>query len=114
MKFFFSRGNNRFASCKIKEEKTEEEKQTNMLLDDLRKAKEALETAYNGFDNVVEPDLIDCYIYELNSVITRYDYLLEQVRKLANKETIPPRPVPVVVASDDKPLYSEVTGHLPV
>jgi len=114
MKFFFSQGNNRFATRKIKEEKTEEEKQSNMLLDDLRKAKEALETAYNGFDNVVEPDLIDCYIYELNSVTTRYNYLLEQVRKLSNKETKSPRPMPVMVAGDDKPLYSEVTGHLPV
>ena len=25
-----------------------------------------LETAYSGFDNVTDPDLIDCYIYEVN------------------------------------------------
>ncbi|MBQ2264544.1 MAG: DUF2508 family protein, partial [Oscillospiraceae bacterium] len=34
------------------------------------------------FDNVTEPDLIDCYIYEVNSGLKRYKYLLEQAAKL--------------------------------
>jgi hypothetical protein len=113
MKFFFSQGNNRFAMRQSKEKPalTSEELYRDALLDDLRKTKEALEVAYMGFDNVTEPDLIDCYIYELNSVIFRYNYLLEQVGKLGNKvEGRVSRTAPVIAG--DKPLYSELTGNL--
>ncbi len=47
------------------------------LLDDIAKTRFALETAYAGFDNATDPDMIDCYIYEVNSVMKRYKYLLE-------------------------------------
>ncbi|MBO6016131.1 MAG: YaaL family protein [Lachnospiraceae bacterium] len=53
------------------------------LLADIDKTKFALETAYSNFDNVTEPDLIDCYIYEVNSSLKRYKYLLEQAAKLS-------------------------------
>ena len=33
------------------------------------------------FENVTEPDLIDCYIYELKSVQMRYRFLLRQVKE---------------------------------
>lgn len=46
------------------------------LKDELLLARNALENAYAGFDNVTDPDLIDCYIYELNAVMKRYKYLL--------------------------------------
>lgn len=51
---------------------------------DIDKTKFALETAYSNFDNVTEPDLIDCYIYEVNSSLKRYKYLLEQAAKLSS------------------------------
>ncbi len=38
------------------------------LLNDLRLTRTELEIAYSGFDNVTEPDLIDCYIYKVNAV----------------------------------------------
>ena len=38
--------------------------------------------AYNNLENVVDPDLIDCYIYELNSVQMRYKFLLARIKKL--------------------------------
>ncbi len=50
---------------------------------DLEKTKKALEVAYAGFDNVTEPDLIDCYIYEVNSVYKRYKFLMEQAARIA-------------------------------
>lgn len=50
------------------------------LLDDINETRYALETAYNGFDNATDPDLIDCYIYEMNSILKRYRYLLHQAR----------------------------------
>lgn len=45
--------------------------------EELIQTRRALEIAYSGFDNVTDPDLIDCYIYELNSIMKRYKYLLE-------------------------------------
>ena len=38
------------------------------LLEDLKKTRYALEVAYSGFDNVTDPDLIDCYIYQVNAI----------------------------------------------
>ena len=36
--------------------------------------------AYRNLENVIDPDLIDCYIYELNSVQMRYKFLLTSIR----------------------------------
>ncbi len=52
------------------------------ILDDLERTRLDLEMAYSGFDNVTDPDLIDCYIYEVNAVLKRYKYLLEQAAKM--------------------------------
>ena len=62
---------------------SEEEIKRNALLSDLEETKKAWEIAYAGFDNVTEPDLIDCYIYEVNSVLKRYKFLMEQAARLA-------------------------------
>ena len=35
------------------------------LLEDLHSTKNALDTAYANFETVVDPDLIDCYTYEI-------------------------------------------------
>lgn len=62
------------------------------ILEDLEKTKYELETAYCGFDNVTDPDLIDCYIYEVNAVMKRYRYLLNQAAALSplpEEETVP-------------------------
>lgn len=48
------------------------------LREELTLARHALENAYSGFDNATDPDLIDCYIYELNAVMKRYRYLLQR------------------------------------
>ena len=61
---------------------SEKEIQRNSILADLEKPRRALEDAYTGFDSVTEPDLIDCYIYEVNSVLKRYKFLLEQAAKI--------------------------------
>lgn len=52
------------------------------ILDDLERTRLDLEMAYSGFDNVTDPDLIDCYIYEVNAVLKRYKYLLAQAAKM--------------------------------
>ena len=48
------------------------------LMEDLTLTKNALDTAYANFETVVDPDLIDCYIFQLNAAMKRYRYLLNQ------------------------------------
>ena len=50
------------------------------LMEDLTLTKNALDTAYANFETVVDPDLIDCYIYEMNALSFRYKYLLRQIK----------------------------------
>ena len=49
----------------------------NPLTEELTDAGRALEIAYSRFENAVDPDLIDCSIYEVNSILERYKYLLK-------------------------------------
>lgn len=75
MKFFFREVRN----PQIKEApKTQRE----LILEDLEKTKCELDTAYRGFDYVTDPDLIDCYIYDINAIQKRYKYLLELASQL--------------------------------
>ena len=72
---------------------TEEKPKTlrECILEDIEKTKYELETAYSGFDNVTDPDLIDYYIYEVNASLKRYRYLLNQAAALTplpEEETI--------------------------
>ena len=54
----------------------------NTILDAIAKTRFALESAYAGFDNATDPDLIDCYIYEVNSLLKRYRFLYHQAQEL--------------------------------
>ena len=51
------------------------------LLQELMMTKKAMYTAYSNLDNVTDPDLIDCYIYQLNSEQKRYNYLLAKAKE---------------------------------
>ena len=51
------------------------------LLQELMMTKKAMYTAYSNLDNVTDPDLIDCYIYQLNSEQKRYNYLLVKAKE---------------------------------
>ena len=55
----------------------EEEYSTVSLKDSIEKTRLALEIAYAGFDNALETDLIDSYIYQINSLQKRYEHLTE-------------------------------------
>ena len=52
------------------------------LLSDLKLTKTALDDAYSNFEQVVDPDLVDSYIYEVNAVQKRYHFLLKQVQMM--------------------------------
>ena len=53
-----------------------------VLLEDLDKAKVDLDSAYANLANVLDQDLIDCYIYEVQSVQMRYKFLLGRVKQI--------------------------------
>ena len=72
--------------CIPKENDVLVDRQKMTLKDELLLARNALENAYAGFDNATDPDLIDCYIYELNAVMKRYKYLLQ---KAAESDPLP-------------------------
>lgn len=61
------------------------------LREDLEKTRIALEIAYAGFDNAVDPDMVDCYIYEINALLKRYKHLaaLSEEEYSAARETAP-------------------------
>lgn len=54
-----------------------------LLLDDLEKAKYDLALAYDNFENAMEPDLIDCCIYQVNALQMRYKFLLTKVKQFS-------------------------------
>ena len=43
-------------------------------------SKMAMHSAQNRFEHVVDPALIDCYIYELNAAQLRYQFLLKSLK----------------------------------
>ncbi len=47
------------------------------LKEAIEKTRQALEIAYAGFDYAVDVDLIDSYIYEINSLQKKYEHLTE-------------------------------------
>jgi len=47
----------------------------------LQKTRQALENAYAGFNNATDFDLIDSYIYEINSLQQKYRHLTNIARE---------------------------------
>lgn len=51
------------------------------LKESIEKTRQALEIAYAGFDNALEEDMIDSYIFEINALQKRYKHLTELAEK---------------------------------
>ena len=71
----------------------------------IEKTRRALDIAYAGFDNAVDVDLIDSYIYEIIALQKRYKHLVE----LAAAETYEEEPA-LYKHSPIKSLVSHVFG----
>ena len=56
------------------------------LKDSIQKTRKALDIAYAGFDNAVDTELIDSYIYEINSSTTTND--LQEIRTILTFDSI--------------------------
>ena len=54
------------------------------LQDDIKKTTNELQIVYNNLENVVEPDLIDYYIYQAKAVSMRYKFLINCAKQLEN------------------------------
>ena len=50
------------------------------LRHEIERSKTAIDAARNHFEQVVDPTLIDCYIYELNAAQLRYQFLLRRFK----------------------------------
>ena len=50
------------------------------LLDEIERVKTQMDNAYYNFQNAMDPDLIDCYIFESNAAWKRYRFLLRQAK----------------------------------
>ncbi len=51
------------------------------LLEEIERVKMQMENAHCNFQNAMDPDLIDCYIYESNAAWKRYRFLLKEAKK---------------------------------
>lgn len=51
---------------------------------EIKKTKDEMDVVRNHFEQVIDPTLIDCYIYELNAVQLRYQFLLRRFKKQEN------------------------------
>lgn len=68
--------------------RTEEDYEPVALRDCLEKTRQDLEIAYAGFDNAVEFDLIDSYIYQINALQKRYKHLTDLAAVEPLSETV--------------------------
>lgn len=73
------------------------------LKDSIEKTRQAMEIAYAGFNDALDDDLIDSYIYEINALQKRYEHLTE----LAEKQ---PAAAPSYTHSPIRALVSHVLG----
>ncbi len=70
-KLFFSRRRTKQPSLASRELKAE-----------IERTRCQIDSARNHFEQVVDPTLIDCYIYELNAAQLRYQFLLRRFKLL--------------------------------
>ena len=68
----------------IKKKEEKEVKKELFLKKALLEAQRNLQDAYTGLANVKDPDLIDCYIYEVNAIMKRYQFLMAQADLLCS------------------------------
>ena len=57
------------------------ERTKELLKKQIMASQTAILSAQNQFEQVVDPALIDCYIYELNAAQLRYQFLLQSLKK---------------------------------
>ena len=59
-----------------------QEQERQDLLQSLSHTRTLINQAYGGFNNASDSDLIESYVFEINSLQARYNYLLRRVKEL--------------------------------
>ena len=52
------------------------------LLNEINRTKRQMDEAYSNFQSAMDPDLIDCYIFESNAACKKYHFLLKKAKEL--------------------------------
>lgn len=52
------------------------------LLNEINRTKKQMDNAYSNFQTAMDPDLIDCYIFESNAACKKYHFLLKKAKEL--------------------------------
>ncbi len=52
------------------------------LLNEINRTKRQMDDAYSNFQTAMDPDLIDCYIFESNAACKKYHFLLKKAKEL--------------------------------
>ncbi len=61
---------------------TPQEEERTALLGGLARTRVRIAQAYSGFNSAHDNDLIESYVFEINSLQSRYSYLLRRVKEL--------------------------------
>ena len=70
----------RLFTQKISDEERMHEERLSALKESIENSKKKLRLAHDNFNNVLEPKLIDFYIYEIQAEQNRYEQLLFEYR----------------------------------
>ena len=52
------------------------------LLNEINRTKRQMEDAYSNFQTAMDPDLIDCFIFESNAACKKFHFLLKKAKEL--------------------------------
>ena len=58
------------------------EQERRQLLQSLAQTRTLISQAYGGFNTTDDADLIDSYVYEINALQSRYNYLIRRAKEL--------------------------------
>lgn len=56
------------------------------LKDSLSRTQILIKQAYGSFNHVNDRDLIESYVFEINALLCRYNYLLRRIKQLETEE----------------------------
>ena len=66
---------------KLKKESETAKRKKEELMQELKEVQKSLDRAYENFSYVVDPELMDCCIYELNAGQMRYKFLMRKMKE---------------------------------
>lgn len=70
----------------MREEQKIIEREKELLEEEINKAQEEMAAAFNQFQLVIEPELIDYYTYAYKASMVKHDYLIKKLKKLYSQD----------------------------